>query len=335
MITAKDLEFQTPADPGHTWAETYFFPIIIPEEGLMITVYVVVRPGIGVMSNDVTVYGSLSQTRSDLIYYHAEPHLPAPARFSEIQSPMGLNVKSLNPPLDYRIDYVGYDNTEIHVDWIGLMDPFDIHDPNHSPRAGRTQSEQHANSGLGAAWGGHFDQTGRVKGWVKIRGQHYEVNCVERMDHSWGHRNPVVMNSQDSISASFGEDLALHVISHLDLDAPVGQEHRLAHAYILEDGKVYGVKDGRLRTTRLGNVVTAMEIQLTDVRDKTFDMHAYSIVGAPWNAYVSTVTYTSMMRWYYQGRSGHGCVMETIGLPALSLRRGRRWTQHASTFYTG
>ena len=335
MITSEDLEFHTPPDAGHSWAETYFFPIIIPEERLMITVYVVVRPGIGVMVNDIAIYGSLSQTRGDLVYFHAEPHLPAPTRFSDIRSPMGLSVQATKPPRDYRIDYVGYDDTEIHVDWIGLMDPFDIHDPLHSPKAAKTQAGQHAGSGLGAAWGGHFDLTGHVTGWVKIRGKEFKIDCVERMDHSWGFRNPIVMNAQDSISASFGESLALHVITHLDLDAPTGSDQKLAHAYILEDGEVYGVKDCQLQTTRLGNIVTAMDMQLTDVRGKHFQMYAYSEVGAPWNAYSATVTYTSMMRWIYKDRIGHGCVMETMGLPALTLRHGRRWTQGFRSLFTG
>lgn len=335
MITANDLEFHTPADAGHTWAETYFFPIIIPQERLMLTVYVVVRPGLGTMMNDVSVYGCLSDNRADLVYYHAEPHLPAPQRFSDIRSPMGLSVQAVRPPRDYRIDYVGYDDTEIHVDWIGLMDPFDIHDPAHSPRAGRTQKEQHANSGLGAAWGGHFDMTGRVRGHVVIRGQRHEIDCVERMDHSWGHRNPIVMNAQDSISAAFGDDLALHVIAHLDLDAPNGADQRLAHAYLLEDGKVWGIADGRLSTTRIGNVVTAMEMSLLDTAGRQHEFVAYSEVGAPWNAYSATVTYTSLMKWFHKGRVGHGCVMETMGVPALSRRRGRRWTQSWAKVHTG
>lgn len=62
MITAQDLEYHTPPDAGHTWAETYFFPIALPEEHLLVTVYVVVRPGLGVMVNDVAVYGALSDT---------------------------------------------------------------------------------------------------------------------------------------------------------------------------------------------------------------------------------------------------------------------------------
>jgi hypothetical protein len=335
MISAQDLEYHTPPDGGHTWAETYFFPIVLPEERLMMTVYVVIRPGLGVMVNDIAVYGALSDTRSDLVYFHVEPHLPAPARFSDIRSPMGLNVAALNPPRDYRIDYVGHSGAELHVDWIGLMGPWDIHDPAHSPRAGKTRAEQHAGSGLGAAWGGHFDQTGHVVGKMKVRGQEFDVNCVERMDHSWGHRNPIVMNAQDSISASFGQDLALHVIAHLDFDAPANADQKLAHAYILEDGVVYGVVDGSLRTTRLGLVVTAMEMQLTDTRGKTFDFIGYSEIGAPWSAYAATTTYTSLMRWFHKDRVGYGCVMETVGLPGLTSRRGRRWTERPPHIISG
>lgn len=32
---------------------------------------------------------------------------------------MGLKVVAVTPPRDYRIDYVGADGTEIHVDWKG------------------------------------------------------------------------------------------------------------------------------------------------------------------------------------------------------------------------
>lgn len=326
MITAEDLEYHTPADAGHTWAETYFFPIALPEEHLLFTVYVVVRPGLGVMVNDVMVYGALADNRSELLYFDVQPHLPAPERFSDIDSPSGLKLKAVTPPRDYRIDYVGYDGTEIHVDWVGLMDPFDIHDPAHSPKAAATADEQHAGSGLGSAWGGHFDMSGRVVGTVRLRGRDFAVDCVERMDHSWGHRNPIVMNAQDSISAAFGDDLAFHIITILDPDAPAGSDATFAHGYVLEDGEVHGVADTELVVTRSGVMVAAMDMKVTDVRGKVFRLHALPDVGAPWNAYAATVTYTAMMRWLYGDRTGYGCVMETWGLAALTRRRGRTWT---------
>ena len=97
---------------------------------------------------------------------------------------------------------MGVDDTEIHVDWNGIMDPFDVHDIKHTPHAVGTHEEKMAKSGLARAWNGHFDMTGRVRGTVRVRGREYAVDSLERMDHSWGHRNPVKMNAQDSISAS-------------------------------------------------------------------------------------------------------------------------------------
>jgi hypothetical protein len=335
MITAQDLEYHTPADAGHTWAETYFFPIALPEEHLLVTVYVVVRPGIGVMTNDVTVYGALSDTRSDLLYFDVQPHLPAPKRWSDIDSPTGLKIKAVKPPRDYRIDYVGYNDTEIHVDWIGMMDPFDIHDPDHSPKAAKTLEQQHKGSGLGAAWGGHFDMTGRVTGTVKIRGREFNVDSVERMDHSWGHRNPVTMNAQNSISAAFDDDLAFHIITLLDMDAPNGKDHTLAHGYVLDNGKVYGVTDLELTNTRLGVAVVGMDMKVTDVRGKVFHLHAVADVGAPWNAYAATVTFTAQMKWLLDGRQGYGCVMETMGIPGMSVRRGRWFTDRQPAIAAG
>jgi hypothetical protein len=326
LITAKDLEYHAPADAGHTWAETYFFPIAIPEEHLLATIYVVARPGIGVMVNDFAVYGSLSDTRSDMLYIDKQSHLPAPEKWSYIDSPSGLKIVAHNPPRDYRIDYVGLDDTELHVDWNGLMEPFDIHDPAHSPKAAKSRDDQHAGSGLGAAWGGHFDMTGRVTGELKLRGTTYEVDCVERMDHSWGHRNPVKMNGQNSISAAFGPDLAFRIISLLDLDAPNGSEHKFAHGYVLDDGEVYGLTDVELSSVRLGAVVTAMEMKITDIRGKSFLLRGWMDIGAPWNFYSATLTYTGEMTWFYEDREGYGCLMETVGLPALTARHGRRWS---------
>ena len=334
MITAKDLEYHTPADAGHTWAETYFFPIALPEEHLLVTVYVVVRPGIGVMVNDIAVYGSLTDNRSDLLYLDAQHHLPAPKAWADIDSPAGLKVKAVKPPRDYRIDYVGFNDTEIHVDWLGLMEPFDIHDPAHSPKAAPSRDAQHAGSGLGAAWGGHFDMSGRVTGTVKIRGREFKVNCIERMDHSWGHRNAIKFNAQNSISAAFEGGPAFHVITLLNLDAPVGKDHTLAHGYVLDEGQVYGLTDMELTNTRLGIAVVGMDMKVTDVRGKVFHLHAVADVGAPWNAYAATVTWTAQMKWVLGDQVGYGCVMETIALPALNLRRGRwfeDWPQAVTT----
>ena len=91
----------------------------------------------------------------------------------------------MEPPRRFRIDYVSPDGTEIHVDWVGLMEPFDIHDPTHSPQAGGAY-DIHSDLEPGEKRPfGHGDMTGRVTGTMTVGGREFEVDSVERMDRSW------------------------------------------------------------------------------------------------------------------------------------------------------
>ncbi|HJQ47025.1 MAG TPA: hypothetical protein VJ870_12005 [Amycolatopsis sp.] len=319
MITAAELEYQAPEDADHDWAETYFLPVPVPEEHLLAHVYVVVRPKLGVMSNDVYVFGTVSDSRADLLHYNARQHLPAPERWSKIDSPMGLSVHAVNPPRDHRIDYVGPDDTEIHVDWNGVMEPFDIHDPRLSPRAGATEAEQIANSSSGAAYKGHYDMTGRITGRLTVRGKTYQVNCLERMDRSWGPR-PEVVRPMNSINANFGDDLCFHLRGSRDngerLPNPV------SHGYVLDNGEFFGITEGSFTATRFGTVLLTLDVSVTDTRGKTYRMHASPDVGGPWTAYAGNVTWNSMMKWTLGDRVGYGVVMDNNRIDEAVRERG-------------
>jgi hypothetical protein len=334
MITAEDVEYHTPEGADHRWAETYIFPIAIPEEHILVMVYVVARPKLGVMLNDIYVYGTLTDNRAELLYVDSQVHLPAPVRFSDIDSPSGLKLKAVKPPREFRIDYVGFDDTEIHVDWHGIMDPFDVHDLKHTPHAIGSHDEKMAKSGLARAWSGHFDMTGRVRGTVRVRGQEYKVDSLERMDHSWGERGENELPAMDSISAQFDENLAFHLIAHVDLEAPSGKDQKLAHGYVLEDGVQYGVSTLDITSTRLGVSVVAMEMTVVDVRGKQYHLQARADVGAPWNIYATTC-YTALMRWTLGDRTGYGVVMEVLPLKTLNRMRGRRKADWSAAITTG
>ncbi len=58
------------------------------------------------------------------------------------------------------------------------MDPFDVHDPEHTPHAVGTHEEKVQRSGLSQAWNGHFDMTGTVRGTVKVRGTEFAVDSL-------------------------------------------------------------------------------------------------------------------------------------------------------------
>jgi hypothetical protein len=330
MITPEDIEFHTPPNADHTWTETNFFALTIPEEHLMATVYTLTRKGVGVMSADVIVYGALTDNRAECLYIDSQQQLPAPAKLSDYSTPSGLRVQAFSPR-NYRVDYTGYDDTGIHIDVEGLMEPFDIHDPDHSPKAAKSKDAQHAGSGLGAGYGGHFDMTGHVTGTFKLRGQEYRVDCVETMDHSWGVRPELGVHSMGWMHAHFGKDLAIHWINTLDVDKPVGSQQTLAHGYVLDKGVVYGLTDLKLRCTRVGSVLTAIEAEATDKRGRVWRLHGTADIGAPWICYTSTVVYVAHMRWTLSdGRVGYGIAQENESMQSLTRRRGRRWTERSA-----
>lgn len=324
MITPEQIEYQAPPDADHQWVETYLIPIVVPEEHVYALVYVCARPGLGVMSNQVVVCGALSDNRSDLLHYYDHQHLPAPERFGSWSSPSGLSIEAVEPPRRFRVDYVAADGTEIHVDWDGLMDPFDIHDPNHSPQAGSVE-DMHADIETGSQHAaGHFDLTGRITGTLTVRGRTFTVDSIERMDHSWGPRDPMSIKNMYIVSATFGDDLAFHMICPWTPDRPAGQQFQLTHGYVLDRGEMYGLtSDLTMTSTHHGLICTGLQMQVTDTRGRTFDLAATADVGSPWSPYPSAITYNSMMRWSYEGRAGYGVVLPNYSLPYLNQRRGR------------
>ena len=323
MITADQIDYQNPPDADHLWSETFVFPVVVPEAHIYALVYVCVRPGIGVMANQVLIHGTLSDSRSDLLHYSENPHLPAPETLTHWTSPLGLSVRCTDPPRAFRIDYEGIDDTRIHVDWTGLMDPFDTHDPDHSPQAGAVQDMHSTGIGHGGR-AGHFDMTGRITGTLTVRGQEFVVDAVERMDHSWGPRDPMALRSMYIVSATFGEDLAFHMICPWNPELTGPDAFALTHGYVLRDGEVFGLtSEATISSDHRDLMCLGLEMTVTDTRGRHYDLVATPDVGGPWTPYPSAIGFNSMMRWRCADRRGYGVVMPNYSLPALNRRCGR------------
>lgn len=326
MITAQDLEYHHGPTDDYTWAETYYIPISVPEERLFAHVYVVTRPVLGTMSNDIRVMGAVSNTEFELLSVDTRYHLPLPERFSHIHAANGLSVKAVNAPRDYRVDYVGRDGTEIHVDYVGIMQPFDIHDRDENPIAGKTEAEQLASTSMGSGYKGHYDMHARVKGTLKVRGKEYKVDIVDRMNHSWGPRPEMDIPPMNSVWAQFGEELGFRFHMHLDPTKPAGQDQTFAHGYLLDKGKVHALVELEMTTTRVGIVPFSIDVLATDQRGNKYQLRGTPLAGAPWRAYSTCICWIGLIRWEHSGKIGHGSLQENHSLPVESKMRGRRWT---------
>lgn len=331
MITAEHYNFQNPSNADHLWVETLQFPIVVPEEHLYLLVYLNVRPALGVMWNQVMVCGTLTESRSDLLHYNESHFLPAPASFQRIDSDLGLTISAKNAPRDFRIDYVHPDGTEIHVDWNGLMEPFDIHDPEHSPQAG-TKDDMHADA-LGGS--GHVDMSGRVSGEVTVRGRTFKVDSIERMDRSWGPRHPMKTKSMFIVSASFEPDLAFHMICPWDPDQSGADAFSLTHGYVMEGDQVWGLtSDAQISAGHHGMICTSLDMVVNDTQGRRWELNAVADIGAPWIAAPSAMTHNALMRWRLgEGRPGYGVVLKNYSLPYLNSKRGRFYDEGTTAIY--
>jgi hypothetical protein len=334
MIRAEDTDFHTPPDVGHTWSETNFFCASIPEERLMITFYTLFRKGIGVMLSDIVVFGAFTNSRAELVYLDSQQHLPACENLSDYTTANGLTIKALTIR-DYQIDYVGFDNTEAHLKFVGLHEPFDIHDPAHSPRAVADMAGRAATAGQGEAYAHHFDLTGHITGTLTVRGTTYRVDCIETMDHSWGRRPEVGLRTLGWMHAHFGKDLALHWINQFDLERKTDRAHALAHGYVLEDGRITGLSDLDLRVTRQGTLPIAIEASATDANGRVITLNGAAQLAAPWTPYTCVLLGVALMRWTLpDGRVGYGHVQEVYPLDMLTRLRHKYWSDIPSIIAT-
>jgi len=325
LIIASDLEYHHEGSTDYSWAETYYLPISIPEERLFAHVYVVTRPVLGSMANDIRVHGCVSNTEFELLHLDTQFHLPAPERFSHIKGPNGLEVVAVNPPRDYRVDYVGANGTEIHVDMIGIMDPFDIHDSNQNPLAGKTEEEQLARSAMGSCYKGHFDMHCHTKGSLILRGKEYKVDVIDRMNHSWGPRPDTAIPPMNSTWASFGKDLCFRFHGHLDPTKLAGEDQTFAHGYLLDKGNVHALADVKMTTIRLGIVPIQIQALVTDVRGNHYRLRGVPISGGPWRVFAPAICWVGLVEWELQGQIGHGVFQDNHSLPLEAELRGRRW----------
>jgi hypothetical protein len=336
MITAADLEYHHSDGDDYRWTETYYLPISVPEEHIFAHIYVATKPTLGVMSNNIRIHGDTSATEWEALYDDHQAHLPAPERFSQLHGPNGLSIVATNPPRDFRIDYVGYDDTEIHVDWLGIMHPHDSNDPELNPLIAGTSGaeERDAHSSMGSGYRGHMDMHGRVTGTLKVRGRELQVDTVDRMDHSWGPRPELEIPPMNSVWASFGEEFCIRWHGSVDLDAPTGQDQKLSHGYVLDHGEVFALVDLKVSTRRLGIVPFAMNFTATDTRGREYTLHGVADAGAPMHSYPSTVTWFGLYHWEYEGRWSHGSVQENHPMVDETRRRGRFWTDRPARITT-
>ena len=318
MITQDDLAFHTPAAADPQWAETYWLGFYVPEANLYGWIYMVFRAATGAVVCDVEFIDRKSFNMFDARYIDIQNHLKIPADLASFRLANGLqfNAKS---PREYRVDYIGVADTEIHLDFVGIHEPYDIHDPEIDPMARASADDAVEHSGFGSAYASHFDLTMRATGWVKVRGQRYEVNSLATNDHSWGPRPERGMRMMAYMNAHFADDYVLQSIWEFDAGRPDGEQHTFKHGYVVIDKELRGCTGGSLTVRHRGFYPDSLEFTLTDVSGVDHRVEGAPLAFCHWVPYGCCPTGHSMVSWSTEGRSGGvGTLMEAYPLDTVT-----------------
>ncbi len=317
MITPEQAEFQMPNDDDvdWRWTETNFWPFCIPEARISGSLYLFAKPKLGVCMSDITVQDRITTAWEDQIYVDNAQHLPGPESLLDYELPNGLKVVAEDPLKHYRIDYQGFDDTEIHLEFKTLGAPWDINDTETDPLA-----HTRVGAGWDAAFSGHYELTGHITGEARIRGTTYEVDCIDTADRSWGIRDDRTVTNITWLHGSFGESLTLHAMALID---PAVDENfgGLISGYVLEDGEMHGLVEITGRSERSGMYAMSTILEVVDVRG-----HRYEITGATMNAgplgpWPAVLYVQHFMRWNYNGKIGYG--VQTDGITRAYASRHR------------
>jgi hypothetical protein len=281
-------------------------------------VYVLTRANVAATLSTIVVFRGFQRHHWQALYADSRMHLPMPAGdLDDYRLPNGLRVRATKPPRDYEIEYRGSDECEIHLEFRGMMEPYDIHDPRMDPITAAEQGKEFA---WGTAYKGHFDLTGRVGGELVLRGERRRVSCVSTMDHSWGPRPEVGLPNMSWFHAHFGEDLAVHCIFPCE-PGDFASYGSLAHGYVLENGQVYGLASGRGHARREQGQQMTMTIEVTDVRGREFRLQGHAVATYPWTPWPAVVAFHSLNRWTLDDRVGYGECMDVFDVARLAASR--------------
>jgi hypothetical protein len=321
VIRSEDAQFHAPTSDNPLWAETNYFGLFAgqdTERPLNIGVYGLFREPLGVVGSTVSVNSRRVTMPWAADYWDAWAHLvvPQPSNLLDYELANGLKVVCSDPNRIWDVSYSdAAAGLELRFRYTALMDPYDINDPDQDPMAAARDMDKT----WGHAYAGHFDQTGHFEGEIRLRGVSTPIDCVSTMDHSWGVRAERQTSRLSWMHAHVSADLAVHGLFDFttdngpDGDSPIS----LTHGYVLDHGKVYGLKGGGGVTTRRGLYPERIEFSVTDSADRVWVAEGEALTTFPWQSQPGVVGHNCLLRWNLGGLTAYGECMDFVGMGEL------------------
>jgi hypothetical protein len=180
LLTEADDGFHRPNDHAALFGsanprwfhETCWFWWYVPEHALGGWFYNWVRPLVGTTGGGAWIWDDTTFFHLEVPYYSSYANLAfdAAADLRDTRFPSGVSVQAVEPLARYQLGFADRDLVRIDLSYDAVMPPW----------VGETLGDP--------PMAIHFDQVGRVRGSVELRGRRYDVDCLAIRDRTWSPR---------------------------------------------------------------------------------------------------------------------------------------------------
>ena len=291
--------------PEHPyWNEAGWFSFMVPERNIAGWVYAYHRPNIGYTVGGVCAWDASGAENYDcLMYDWGEPYpTPQGAEMFDFTLDNGLSIAIGEPLMQYHLRYQGNNDYTAGGCALDLVFTGDTLPHNAGMPGGLDE------------WGkGHYDQSGRMTGTLRLGDEVISVDCVSQRDHSWGVRK-LHGNPRGQMIWAIGAESAFHAlaVSRLprDADPVIGTAEDVIIGYYRKDGQVGDLTlgAGNIRVSERDATGRPVEyhIEATDSLGRRLDARGRVRNMLNWQGYSWLMTFWSLVEWELDGATAWG-----------------------------
>lgn len=267
--------------------EAFWYSFFVPERGIGAWLYASVNATVGTTGGGMWIWDPTGSAPWEAPFFEQFGRLkpPTPRGPGGIDFPTGLSVRTLEHGMSYDLAYDDRDRAQVRLRFDATEEPVPL-------RRGTPPYPKAS----------HYDQTGRVTGYVLLDGERIDVDCHAMRDRSWGRRNERGYR-RVGYSWAASPDLSFLTYTMPDGDGP---EH-VYTGYVRRDGKVAHIVDGRREVARdpVRNWVTGLSIEVRDELGRVTAARAEA-VSRLFLPGATSLCLNSSLRWTVDEETVHG-----------------------------
>lgn len=302
-------------EPGASLTETQYLGFNIPEERIHGLCYIWHHPNLGMLTGGAWAWQgiknhNLQSELFDIVTFMSDDCLKGDLHEYRLEN--SYHVNTIEPLKKHRIRY----------DDPARGNALDIELEAMMPA-------------MVLSTGMHLEQGMKARGWLKLRGKQYEVNCFTVRDRSWGQLRreghqafppmawmTCVYNDHFAFGCTAFDNPETDPDWKGLLELPSGQS--VKGGWIYQDGELTPVIAAVKKTRR--NTVTlfpeGVDMILTDAKGRQFHMRGEIIAAANWRTWHNFESIICLVRWECDGIVSHGDFQECQWADYIRLMHG-------------